>query len=86
VTDHAETHVTELFHQLDQCRRHRAFGVRRVILVGFGDFAPAVAGKIGQDQFEFLRERRRDPVIFDMRLRKSVDQEQRGTFAAGARE
>ena len=85
VPDDGELHMTELLHHFDQRVRHRALGVGRVACIGLRRFAPAIAGKVGQNELELLRKRGRDAMILDMRLREAVDEKQRRTFAAGTR-
>ena len=74
--------MPEAAHQLDHVARHRALAVRRVIGRGRRLGRVAVAAQIGHDERIACRQARRDPVPDRVRLRETVQQQQRRALPA----
>ena len=72
-------------HQLDLIRRHRALRVADVACAAVGLRRIAVAAEVGAHDGEALREARRDPVPHRVRLRITVQQQERRPAAADIR-
>ena len=83
VRQHAEAREAERLHQLHHVLRHLPFAVRRVVHAGIGRrlVAVAVAAQVGRDQREMPAERWPHLAPDQVRLRVTVQQQQRW-FAA----
>ena len=69
----------EACHHLDHVARHCPFGVRRMIGRGGRLPARAITSQVGADHREIRRQRGRHRAPHDVRLRKAMEQQQRGT-------
>ena len=79
---HLEAAIAEGLHQRDQVRRHRPFGIGRMISADRRLGREAVAGDVGADDGEMPRERRCHFVPHGMGLGIAVQQQQGWSIAA----
>ncbi len=69
-------------HRFDEVERHRALGIRQVLVVGRRFAARAIAAQVGRHHGEALRKARRDLVPDRVCLWIAVDEQQRRSAAA----
>lgn len=83
VSDDRELVESEVPHHFHLILRGGAFGMAGMIFAVRRFAAVAIAAKIGGDHRELLGQPRRDLVPLDVRLRKTVEQQNRRTAAGG---
>ena len=86
VTSQRKSFVAKLFHKLHHRLHHRAFRVRRMIGAGFWRITLPVAGKVGNDEPVLRRKRGRKAMPHHVRLRIAVQEQERRSITADARE
>ena len=82
--DDSEPVMPDLRHDLDHVPGHLAFGVVDMLRIGRGPQTRSVTAEVGDDQRKRIHQQRSQAVPLDMRLRESVQQQQRVAPTADA--